>query len=390
MQYVESAGAQNAPAFSLFRNPLASGFLTAALLVLAYPKFNLSALAWAAFIPFTFGLPALSGYRRAALYGLYTGFVFYAGILYWIVPTCRAGGLNPVLAAGAWLLLALIMACEWAVFSAGVYFFRNAGLLFPLSAALCWTVAEWFKILLAQNAVWFPWFMLGYTQWAQERFIQAASLGGVYLTGFAVVFTGFCAGYAWREKLSFKKTVLVCLPAVVLASAMWGYGYWRLGRISSGGSKISAAALQPNIEQYRKWDAAFEGFICGRLAAQIGTVSVKKPEKLDLVVWPESALPGWLDEARYAALASSAAVRTGAPQLVGAALSSRRQYVSAYLIERYGITGFYDKRELVPFGEYVPLRSVLGKYVGVVNQLGEFVPGRYDSPLMRAGDISVG
>ncbi|HAN04016.1 MAG TPA: hypothetical protein DCQ25_01925, partial [Elusimicrobia bacterium] len=69
--------------------------LTSLLLVLAYPKFDMGWLAWGALAPLSYYLLQVRSFRAAALGGLGCGFLFYLGILYWIYPTMRSGGVGP-------------------------------------------------------------------------------------------------------------------------------------------------------------------------------------------------------------------------------------------------------------------------------------------------------
>ena len=97
----------------------------------------------------------------------------------------------------------------------------------------------------------------------------------------------------------------------------------------------------------------------------------------ELALWPENALPCWLDEAEcYGWLKKAVSPRAGA-SLVGSVSKGEGKHVSAFLLDGAGeITASYDKRQLVPFGEYVPMRDFLGRYIKPVAELGEFEPGR--------------
>ncbi len=408
MTSAKHAGTKKVPAFYLDAKQLACAVLAAALIVLAYPKAGLSGLGWLALAPLIYGLARCRSGFNASAYGWAAGFLFYCGLLYWLVPTCVAGGLNAALAVMGLAALAALLAVEWAAFAACAFYFRGAGVfLFPLAAALCWVGMEWSKQLLAQYVVWFPWFMLGYTQYKNPAVIQTASVCGVYGVSFVLAYAGFSAGSA---ALNFKasarfKSAFVLIPALALAFAAVGYGRVRLTLAAPLGSSAaelcsapwcetphySVAILQPNIEQYRKWDAQFEDYICTRLKAQAELVTRSAPKNTAFALWPESALPGYIETAKYGGLVSSAARASGLPQVLGAPSMSREKRVSAFLFDSSGtITGVYDKRKLVPFGEYVPLRAVLGGYIGVINQLGEFDPGDKNQPLLQAGDVSIG
>lgn len=415
MNPVTRAGTPKVPAFYLDTKQLACAAGAAALLALAYPKAGWSALAWLSCAPLGLGLMRCRSLLNAAVYGWFAGLLFYAALLYWLVPTCVTGGLNPALAALALLALAALLALEWAVFSVAAFrFFRLTDghgffpFLFPPAAALCWVCMEWFKQLLAQYVVWFPWFMLGYTQYQNPNVLQTAAFAGTYGISFPLAYFGFAAGVVitrWRQDR--RRAALVVLPAVLLGVFAWGAGRVRLATAPPVGAPVpvtekealsghenplfTVAVLQPNIAQYSKWDAAFESFIYNRLAAQTELIQKTRLPSLKFVLWPESAVPGYIETPRYAGLVARAARGTAATQILGAPSETRGRAVSAFAFGPDGsLTGFYDKRKLVPFGEYVPLRSVLGRYAGVINQLGEFEPGALRQPLMEAGGTPVG
>ncbi|MCM2267130.1 MAG: apolipoprotein N-acyltransferase [Elusimicrobiales bacterium] len=361
--------------------------LTSVLLVLAYPKFDLGWLGWAGLGPLCYYLLAVKSPRAAALGGLAGGWLFYAGILYWIYPTMRAGGVGAGVSALGLLLLSLVLALEFALISVYGYFLRRAGFkVWPYLFALGWFLLEYGKVWLSFKAVWFPWFMLGYTQWQCLPLIQAASVTGVYGLGAAMAFgcalgasLFFLPGPAWKKALRFS-------PALLLLGGLWIFGRAELAGSGTPVRHLDVALLQPSIDQYAKWDATREGEI-----KQVMAGLAARSAGAELAVWPENALPCWLDEAAcYDWLRGAAAPRAGA-SLVGSVSKGDGSHVSAFLLDGAGtITASYDKRQLVPFGEYVPLRSFLGRYIKPVAELGEFLPGSARQGLLQLRGFKLG
>ena len=169
--------------------------LTSVLLILSYPKFDQGYLAWVALAPLTMALWRAKDLKQALMSGLTAGFVFYAGILYWIYPTMRAGGVVPAVSALGLAALSLLMSAEFVFIGGFGFYLKRAGLrAWPYAFAAGWALMEYGKVYLSFKAVWFPWFMLGYTQWAYTPLLQVVSLTGVYGLSAAVCFTGALTG----------------------------------------------------------------------------------------------------------------------------------------------------------------------------------------------------
>ena len=361
--------------------------LTSLLLVLAYPNFNLGWLAWAALGPLSYYLLKVKSRRAAALGGLVCGALFYAGILYWIYPTMRAGGVGPAVSALGLLLLSLTLSLEFVAISLyGFYLKKTGPWLWPYLFALGWFLLEYGKVLLSREAVWFPWFMLGYTQWAHTALIQVCSVTGVYGLSAAVCLTGALLGALAASDLPRPRRALRALPALLLPAALYVYGRRELAGIPAPERTLGTALLQPSIDQYAKWDAAEAAGIAGTMEGLSARAA-----GAELTVWPENALPCWIDDpACYAWLKKAVSPRAGA-SIVGSVSKGEGRHVSAFLLDGRGeIKAAYDKRQLVPFGEYVPLRGFLGRFIEPVAALGEFRPGAADQPLFRLDGLKLG
>ena len=103
-------------------------------------------------------------------------------------------------------------------------------------------------------------------------------------------------------------------------------------------------------------------------------------------------MPNWLDDSYTVNWIGARAAGMKAPQLVGAIMQDDgRSYVRAVLFSAQGkVEGFYTKRQLVPFGEFVPLRSVLERYVRVLGKMGEFEPGPEEQAPLTVSGAEIG
>ncbi|MCX5785060.1 MAG: apolipoprotein N-acyltransferase [Elusimicrobia bacterium] len=357
---------------------------TSLLLILSYPKFNQGWLAWLALAPLVYSLLSAKTLKAALLRGFFSGFFFYLGLLYWIYPTMRAGQVGPAVSALGLALLAALLSLEFLLVSGFGFYLKKAGPgVFPYVFSAAWAAMEWAKITVNYKAVWFPWFTLAYTQWQYTKIIQIVSVTGLYGLSFAVALSGALAGALIHKKEKPIKAMIQFSPALALLAGLWFYGAGELKKAESIAFKapLNASLLQPAIDLYAKWDASQAAAIEAKINGLI-----KGIEKTDLIVWPENALPGWIENKHYGAWVSDIAVEKQTANFVGSVSRGDGSRVAAFLVDSSGtITAEYYKRVLVPFGEYVPFRDFLGSYIKPVAALGEFLPGSFSQPLMEVG-----
>ena len=297
------------------------------------------------------------------------------GIFYWIYPTCRWGGVNPVVSFLAVAGLSAHWAFFWVLFGASLWLFSRRPLWeYPFWAAATWTVLEWLRGSLLSG---FPWLTLACSQWQVPKHLPLAEIGGGYAVSFMIMlFNGALAvlllGVLHRPRRWFA--VVPSLLALVGLTA-WSIFLWRRP-LPPAGAPIDVAVVQGNIDQYKKWDSAYEEEIVRSYSALTQEAGAKHPT---LIVWPETAVPGWIpNDARYTQWVKSLAKDTNTHLLTGAVTrqEDNRDYNAAFLLSPTGeFLGLYRKMHLVPFGECVPLRALLTPFVGVLNELGSFEAG---------------
>lgn len=369
---------------------------TAWLVYESFPRNSRPELAWFALAPFVWGVTRIKGFWPSFFYSWFTALLFHAGIFYWIYYTClHGGGLSQGLSLAAWLGLSGLLSVQFAIFGGSCYFLKKTGFFFPLLAACGFVALEWVHQTLAFYGLGFPWLMLGYTQWNAPEVLQLVSFTGVYGLSFALAFTGASVGWAFALPGVKRGVGHMCVAALVFLG-LFAFGHYRLPSqpLQSGQALLSlhAALMQPNIDQYKKWDETFETEITNTLeemgASLAGT-------DVMLAVWPESAVPGTLLEERYLNLFQRIAADSGAYQLVGSNVpDGDAQYVGAYLLSPDGgDLQSYRKIKLVPFGEYIPLekwiRSAFPE-VEVLGELGAFTPGAVRQTPLDLSGVALG
>lgn len=367
-----------------------SAVLSGALLTAAFPPFNLDWIAWFALIPLFRALEN-EPYSRAFKLGFAAGFAHYLTLVYWIVVVLgRYGNLNLAASVSVFVLLCLYLSLYLGAFSLLTRKIGDARLAVVLWPSL-WVALEYLRAHLVTG---FPWCLLGYTQYDRLSLIQVADVTGVYGLSFLIA-----AVNVLLYRLLFKRKERGLWTfrweasfAVLAIAATLTYGHQRLAAETAerGGEKtIKAAAVQANIDQSLKWDAAYRDSTMSIYEKLTRSTFNFKP---DLVVWPETAVPFFFqDNAVYSPQLFSLVRESGADLIFGSPAYKRkdgqvRYYNRAYLLSPEGDKPqFYDKVHLVPFGEYVPLKGLLSFVNRLVPAAGDFEGGTRIAPLKANG-----
>ena len=345
---------------------------TAVLLFLAFPKIDLFYLAWIAFLPLLY--VALSSRPLAAFgYGMLAGVLAHIGILYWMFVTISFH--TKSVAQGIFSLI--FIALYVGFYTTGLWCLllslaKNSlpPLLLALLAAAFWASMDYLR---AHVLTGFPWGLLGYSQWKFLPFIQIAEFTGIYGISFSIIFfnvTLFQSIKA-RRLFPFLGTLIVFLGLIA-----GGYGLMKRDFLPTG-EPFTVAALQGNIDQEKKWNPDFQYDIQETFSKLILEAASHGP---DLMVWPETAVPGYLPhDERLSLWVSDLARKTGTYHLIGAPYhnpkESSKYYNSSFLVSPDGtVMGWHRKVHLIPFGEFAPLRVLFPKLT-MLNALGQFTPG---------------
>ncbi|ALV33130.1 apolipoprotein N-acyltransferase [Streptomyces sp. CdTB01] len=357
--------------------PAAAGGL---LLYAAFPPAGL----WF-FAPLSPALLALSvrgrSKRGAFLAGTVFGLAFFGPLIVWLANL----GVLP------WLALTVVEALILGL--ATVPLPRLLALpAWPLFAAAWWVAVEAVRGRAPLGG--FPWGRLAFSQ-ADAPYARWAAYGGAPLLTFATALLGTLLLYAVTAPPQRRRRMVsaACAGATALVAVP-------LALPGAAPAKRSAvvAVVQGNVPRTRSLDeqARVQGVAenharqTARLAAAVRRGEARRP---DVVLWPENALDS--DPTKDPVLGELVAdsVRSlNRPLLIGAILRGPRDtsYNAGQLwLPGQGPVAFYAKRQLVPFGEYIPARSVLGGLGSLQLIPRDFTPGTSTAPL-RAGRVRIG
>ena len=239
-------------------------------------------------------------------------------------------------------------------------------------APAVWVVSEWLR---GSFLTGFTWLQLGYAQ-VDGPLASLFALGGIYGTSLAVALAGGAIAL-----LSTGRHLLIGVAALVFCAALSAIPSF--DDVEPFGEPFEVALVQGNIAQDQKWQPAMR-----EPTLQRYVLLTSKHWDVPLIIWPETAIPGeyhrmslFVDRLRAEAKQRGSSVLIGAPLYDRAA---ERSLNSVFLVGTH--SGRYDKRHLVPFGEYLPFNALLRPVTRALGiPVSNFSPGAASQPPMELG-----
>ena len=434
--------------------PYLLAILSALVLTLAFPPVEIAWLAYVALVPLMVMALRTPRPRTVFLAAWAGGTVFFAVNVWWIWPITAAG------------CIALIpyMGLYWALFAWGVRRFEDLiRLPLTLLAPVVWVPLEYLRGWMLTGM---PWVYVGHSQYANTVLIQTADALGAYGPSFLVVMSAglladlilhpliirktvsappppaeFDADPAIRPTVEVRRVSRVLVAMMLLVATAWvgtvAYGYWRLGQAAPKPGPV-VAGIQTVVPQDIKLAVKSEQMQTSEdirkeiqriidlehkmlgdqidLTHQALAEADKEGLKVDLVVWPETMVPGIIGRAflehnpkviedypdlqklqarsrGYWTTIRDEARTVGAPILFGGHVADLKvqpdglmtftnQENTAFLIgpdtPPFAAEHTYAKAHLVPFGEYVPFKE---SWPWLHETLRGFTPYKYDYSL---------
>ena len=341
----------------------ALALLSAALLILTFPQFNIAWLAPVALTPLLVALAREPRWLRRFMLGWACGFVYWFGVCYWIEDTlARYAGVSKLVAWLLFTLFAVTKAMHMAVFA------MLAGILIRRWWALPAVAAWWVAVEVTHGPLGFAWLSLGNAGIDMGVPLRLAPITGVYGLSFVFAMMATALALALRRRSRLELLWVLVLPFLAFLPRM----------PAAERGQEAAVLVQPNISETEEWttDSVF------RMENDLGELTQQSVEmhrvlRPSIAVWPEVPAPLYYEEdPRFQALMNNLA-RTARVYLLAGVVAhtgDHRPLNSAQLI---GPGGFpltrYDKVNLVPFGEFVPWP--FGFASKVSTEVGDFAPG---------------
>lgn len=359
-----------------------AALVSGVLLVLSFPKFNWSFLAWIALAPLLFVLPGQS-LRKAFGLGWLTGWVFFFFSANWISHSMiRYGGLNVVLAYAIAALFTAITGLFVGLFAlATTQLIKSFGLRALGLAPLLWAATEWVR----GSTTGITWNALGLSQVNQFQMAGLASWGGVELVSLPLVAASVVLVLLPQFKqVAIRRVLMLYLfiaAVFAIAYAAQGPSLFTLVKIASPPIEVTVAGIQPNLpvdipthpdEMTARNVSGLETNI--KLTGEAINQTANK--KADVIIWAESPLVLNYEQDEATRTKLNEVAKEYNAYVIFSALGRDGEsiYNSAQTISPEGrALQRYDKIRLLPFGEYVPFRALLGYFVPPM--VGDFTPG---------------
>lgn len=349
-----------------------------------------------AFAPFGYGLLAVislmllfvawrnadpaAAFRRGYWFGLgQYGF----GISWIFISLHDYGGASPVTA----VLLTSLLVAFLALYPAAVGWFARSRFrsgsamiqlvwLFPATWVLMEWVRGWFLTGL-------PWLLVGYTQ-TDTPLRGIAPVFGTFGVSLATAMLAGLFVAAWFARGWIRRFVLAGILSILGLSA----GLDRIQWTEPAGEPFRVAVLQGNIPQNTKWLPEAQ-----QATIQMYVNLTRDHYGARLIVWPETAIPAFYQniEAAVVPELEAEARQHGSDLMIGVPYFDRatESYFNAVAVLGHQ-RGFYFKRHLVPFGEYLPLRPLLGFMLDLLDiPLSDFSAGSDRQSAVRAAGYPV-
>lgn len=311
---------------------------------------------------------------QAALKGWLYGVALFASGTSWVYVSIHDYGYTGMPLA---VFLTALFVAVLALFFAGTFwlyrrFFGPRWALLTFAGA--WVLGEVLRTYLFTG---FPWLLVG-SSYVDSPLASWAPIGGVYLLSLLVVLTGTLGAELLRRQWWGLLPLAAIWLAPLALPTLWTTPVSEPTRV---------ALLQGNLPQLLKWTPEGQ-----RVAANTySDLTREVADNADLILWPETALPMMEHQARpvlervQANLLPGAALMTGIVQL-----DEQNRYFNS-VIGVGNVEGSYQKEHLVPFGEYLPLESVLRGAINFFDlPMSSFTKGASEQAPMQAAGVSIG
>jgi apolipoprotein N-acyltransferase len=349
---------------------------TAALLILSFPDFSLTFLAWISLAPLLVVIARGVTFKRAFWLGWLVGIVFTFFAENWIAHSMvYFGDMLTVIAYAVALLFAAILAIFPALFAGAMSkLVQRFGWRSIALAPIVWVATEWLRPALTGVT----WNALGVSQAQHFEFAKLARFGGVYLISAEIVAAS--ALIVLLLKIRERKVVQAAAILMLGAALMFALPAKDAENLTIPGAPVNILGVQPNLSpNASETDDAFTNNLEASIKLTREGLDRAPGKSAGIIVWAEAPLSLFYEnDPTIRNRLDNLARETGSYLILNTVAKEEDRYFNSINIispyEKKDELKRYDKIVLVPFGEYVPWRSFLGRFVPAI--VGDFSFGR--------------
>lgn len=390
-------GAKAVKIKSVLTRPFFLLFFSAVLSALPLTFSGAFLLSWVSFVPLFYVITTNRGdkFRQALGRGFLFGFIYHVCIYYWFIwfypldYVNFSNGASIAFVILAWFGISALHGTLWCIPFVGCYLASKLvkNKLFLSVVAILGIIAA--QKLTAVGELSFPWARVSLGQYKATSLIQLAAIFGI--DGVDILLLLVNALITLGMVYPPKKRVVVATCAFTLFLGNWVFGLVRLNTNDVCGKEFTILTAQASVPQNEKWSSKGD-----KICYDIYTALTKQniTEGVDLIIWPESAIPVIYEGDETLDQYETFSQEMNTPILAGIILGNAQYNTNnTVLIDHEGLKSTYTKRQLVPFGEYMPYASVLSRAFPMLTELNivedDYLAGT-DSAIMEINGGKIG
>ncbi len=290
--------------------------------------------------------------KQAALTGFMFGLGLFGTGIYWIFISLHTyGGMPGIMAGLSTFLLAAFLSLFPAITGAlSKHISARQKHAFLLAVPIFWALSDWVRSWIFTG---FPWLAMGYSQLPHSPLAGYVPIFGIYgISTISVLVASLSYALLNKNMITYRRLSLAALMGIIIGGALLKTVEWS----APSGKPLSVSLLQGNIDQSIKWAPEIAEHTLNQYLKMVEQSQAK------LIILPETAMPvlsSNIPEEMLSRLKQHGINNQG-DILVGMVERENGEYFNSVLSYGTSQTAVYRKSHLVPFGEFIPLKTIFG------------------------------
>ncbi len=290
--------------------------------------------------------------KQAALTGFMYGLGLFGVGIYWIYISLHIyGGMPGIMAGLSTFLLAAFLSlfpAATGALSKRIAVHRKHDFL--VAVPIFWALSDWIRSWIFTG---FPWLTMGYSQLPHSPLAGYVPIVGIYgVSMITVLIASLTCALLNKSMATCRRLSLAALLGIIIGGALLKTIEWS----APSGKPLSVSLLQGNVDQTIKWAPEIAEHTLNQYLHMV------EQSKAKLIILPETAMPvlsSNIPEEMITRLKQHAINNQG-DILVGMVERENGEYFNSVLSYGSSETAVYRKSHLVPFGEFIPLKTLFG------------------------------